>query len=419
MAPPPRRATRPERPFRRSEDDRVLGGVCGGLARRLGIPARPLRVVAVLLVLAAGLGLVLYTVLWLAIPRKGEERSIAARIGADRRELQIVLSVSTVVLALLVALEAIGLPNMGTIAWPLGICAVGVLAVWRGASPDERERLEEFVSSAAPSGLGTNRGWRSIAVRAAVGIAMVLIGIVQLSKVGDHQDPGRSALVGAFLLSVGFFVIFAPWWLHTLRALTTERRERVRAEERANLAAHVHDSVLQTLSLIQRSARDPNEVVRLARLQERELRYWLFNPASFGQRHGQPSSVAEACADLERDVEDDYGVGVELVVVGDCPLDERVSALLAAGREASVNSAKWSGASSISVYAEVEAACVTMFVRDVGAGFDTRAVPADRHGISGSIVERMQRAGGQAVVRSAPGTGTEVELTVPRERPTP
>jgi signal transduction histidine kinase len=293
-----------------------------------------------------------------------------------------------------------------------------VLAVWRGTSPDERERLEEFVGSSSMSGLATNRGWRSIAVRAAAGIALVLLGIALLSRVSSEQNASASALIGAVVLGLGFFVLFAPWWLHTLRALTKERRERVRAEERANLAAHVHDSVLQTLTLIQRSARDPNEVVRLARLQERELRYWLFNPASFGQRHGQPSSVAEACADLERDVEDDYGIGVELVVVGDCPLDEKVSALLAAGREAAVNSAKWSGASSISVYVEVEATCVSMFVRDVGVGFDTQAVPTDRHGISGSIVERMQRAGGNAAVRSAQGTGTEVELTVTRDRTT-
>jgi signal transduction histidine kinase len=377
------------------------------------------RIGVSLLALVGGLGLGIYVVLWLAVPRMGEPVSIASRIARDRRELQIVLSVSTVVLALLVGMEAIGLPSMGTIAWPLGVCAIGMLAVWRGASQDERLRFQDLVGSSPISGLATNKGWKAIALRAAAGIALVLVGVAILSKVNSQPHPAAGALVGAIFLGGGFFVLFAPWWLHTLRQLTTERRERARAEARADLAAHVHDSVLQTLSLIQRAANDPSEVVRLARLQERELRYWLFNPAAFGKRVGLPSTVAEACADLEGDVEDNYGVGVELVVVGDCAIDEGVSALLASGREAAVNAAKWSGASSISIYLEVEPTAVTMFIRDLGAGFDLDTVPEDRHGISGSIVERMARAGGRTAVRTAVGSGTEIELSLPRDLPAP
>jgi signal transduction histidine kinase len=220
------------------------------------------------------------------------------------------------------------------------------------------------------------------------------------------------------VLGAGFFTLFAPWWLRTLRELTSERRERVRAQERADMAAHLHDSVLQTLSLIQRSAHDPVEVARLARIQERDLRSWLFRPAAFWTRAESPSTL-QAAADIERDVEDNYGVAVELVVVGDCPLDEPVSALLAAGREATINAAKWSRAASISVFIEVETEVVSMFVRDLGIGFELENVPPDRHGIARSIIERMQRVGGNGAVRSTIGAGTEVELTLPRQHRQP
>ncbi len=197
-------------------------------------------------------------------------------------------------------------------------------------------------------------------------------------------------LVGTACFAGGFLVLFAPWWARTLRELSTERRERVRAQERADMASHVHDSVLQTLSLIQKAAGDPREVVRLARIQERELRHWLFDPATLGRQPDQPATLAGSAAELEREIEDSYGVGLELIVVGDCLMDDDVAALVAAGREASVNAAKWSGAPEVSVFVEVEPTTVSMFVRDLGTGFEPGLVPADRQGISRSIVERME-----------------------------
>jgi len=181
------------------------------------------------------------------------------------------------------------------------------------------------------------------------------------------------------------------------------------------MAAHVHDSVLQTLALIQRSADDPARVVRLARAQERELRAWLFEGRAPGSIGDDVATVAQGVGLLQRQVEEaDLGIAVQVVVVGDCALDEGLSALLDAAREATVNAAKWSGADQVSLYAEVEAGAVTLFVRDRGCGFDPEAVAPDRQGIAQSIRARMARFGGTAVVRSAPGEGTEVQLAMPR-----
>jgi signal transduction histidine kinase len=177
------------------------------------------------------------------------------------------------------------------------------------------------------------------------------------------------------------------------------------------MAAHLHDSVLQTLALIQRRADDPREVTRLARAQERDLRAWLFDGDGQGPTGG---TLASAIGDLERDVETLHGVPVETVVVGDAPLDDHLVAIVAAAREATVNSARWSGAGSVSVFAEVEDGAVSVFVRDRGHGFDPDAVDADRRGIAESIRGRMHRHGGTAAIRSTLGDGTEVELTMPR-----
>jgi signal transduction histidine kinase len=376
------------------------------------------RVIWSLLALVFGAGAVAYMALWIMVARRGEATSIASRTVRDRRELQIILAISTLVLAILIALEAVGLPDIGRIGWPIALITLGGLIVWRKSSSEERLRLQELLNAAPGAGITSSKSWKVITLRAAVGITLAAIGAGLLSKNGNRSGAAAGALAGAIVLGAGFFTLFAPWWLRTLRELTSERRERVRAQERADMAAHLHDSVLQTLSLIQRSAHDPVEVARLARIQERDLRSWLFRPAAFWTRAESPSTL-QAAADIERDVEDNYGVAVELVVVGDCPLDEPVSALLAAGREATINAAKWSRAASISVFIEVETEVVSMFVRDLGIGFELENVPPDRHGIARSIIERMQRVGGNGAVRSTIGAGTEVELTLPRQHRQP
>jgi signal transduction histidine kinase len=204
-------------------------------------------------------------------------------------------------------------------------------------------------------------------------------------------------------------VIFAPWIVRLVRSLTEERAQRIRSQERAEVAAHLHDSVLQTLALVQRRSSDPQEVAALARRQERELRAWLAErPAPGESARLTPALEAAAAA-----VEESHGVPVEVVVVGERELDPAVEALVAAAREAMTNAAKFGRGSPVDVYAESNADAVRVFVRDRGPGFDPAALPADRHGVRESIVGRMERHGGRASIASSPGTGTEVELELP------
>jgi two-component sensor histidine kinase len=214
----------------------------------------------------------------------------------------------------------------------------------------------------------------------------------------------------------GVGLLVGPWLVRMTQDLSDERLMRIRAQERAEVAAHVHDSVLHTLTLIQRGADDPGEVRRLARAQERELRAWLYKPESWGKEEDEePASLAEAVRRTAAEVEDHHGVPIEVVVVGDCPLDEKLGAQLQAAREAMVNAAKYGGdGGPVQVYAEVEGRTVFVSVRDRGPGFDLDTVPGDRMGVRESIIGRMQRNGGMAQLRSAPDGGTVVELEMER-----
>jgi signal transduction histidine kinase len=225
------------------------------------------------------------------------------------------------------------------------------------------------------------------------------------------------ALAAVLATLVGVAVLTVPWWLRLVRDLGDERRARIRTEERAEIAAHLHDSVLQTLALIQKQPEVSREVLRLARGQERQLRSWLYGPDGYGsQRNGVPgpTALSQAIAEACGEVEDSFAIAVQPVVVGDCPMDKDMAALVQAAREACVNAAKHSGVAEVSVYAEVEPDSVTVFVRDRGKGFDPDAVSADRHGLADSIRGRMDRHGGSVKLRSTIGEGTEVQLAMPR-----
>ncbi len=205
-------------------------------------------------------------------------------------------------------------------------------------------------------------------------------------------------------------VVVGPWVYRLASDLSAEREERVRSQERADVAAHLHDSVLQTLALIQKSAHDGPTVARLARAQERDLRAWLFAGDTT-----DAATVSGALRAVTAELEDAHGVSVDVVVVGECPMTEGLRPLVAATREAVTNAAKHAGTGRVDVYAEVGPSLVEVFVRDRGAGFDLDAVPEDRQGVRGSIVDRMTRHGGRAEIRTAPGEGTEVRLAMPRD----
>jgi signal transduction histidine kinase len=208
-------------------------------------------------------------------------------------------------------------------------------------------------------------------------------------------------------------VILGPWIRRLVAELRDERRERIRSEERAEVAAHLHDSVLQTLALIQRNADRPRELAVLARRQERELRMWLYGDR-LALANGHSGTLAAAVDAMAAEVEDLHGIEVEVVTVGECPIDGRVDALLQAAREAAVNAAKHAGVETVSLYVEAEPDRVTAFVRDRGRGFDPGDIPDDRRGIASSIRERMTRNGGTATITSTQGEGTEVALELRR-----
>ncbi len=404
----------PQHPLRRNVADAVLGGVCAGIACRLGIRTTHVRLATALLSLVFGVGLVAYMIGWLAICRDGEGEPIARRLEGQRRTAVIVYWLLAAVLVVLLVISRVGPTIVRPYAWSVLLSLVFLVVIWRGSSAQERLHLEQIAQALPVLGVASVRGWRAIAWRLVPAAILIVVGLQILQQVGGVWGAAVPALVGGAALIIGVLVLLAPWWLQTVRDLSTERRVRVRAEERAALVAHVHDSVLQTLTLIERSAEDPATVRRLARAQERELRTWLFAPDLIGSTARTDETFASQLRAIQHDVERDYGVRVELVVVGDAPLDERISGLLAAAREAALNAAKWSGVEHFSVYGEVEADAISVYVRDSGVGFDPAAVPDDRQGLAASIHARVEQLGGSAVVRSTVGDGTDVALTMSR-----
>jgi signal transduction histidine kinase/phage shock protein PspC (stress-responsive transcriptional regulator) len=400
--------------LRRNPDNRVLGGVCGALAESFGVDVTWVRIGVVVLSIFTGVAILPYAMAWLLIPMRGEDTSIFHRAVNDRAGVRLLIGLIPVLVVVQIVVSSLHLGFLGLIGWP-SVLAVGIgVLIWRNAGESERTFLhDDIVPLVAQDTEG--RGRRVVVIRVVAGVLVGLGGLTLL--VTGHRSTTAATLrpVGGALLVMGAVVIiFGPWWLSLVRDLIAERQARALAEERAQMAAHVHDSVLQTLALIQRSADDPQNVVRLARAQERELRAWLFEGRAPGTIGDEASNLAEGVGLLQRQVEADHGITVQVVLVGECQLDEALRALLDAAREATVNAAKWSGADQVSLYAEVEADQVMVYVRDRGQGFDPEAVPEGRQGIAQSIRARVARFGGRAVIRSAPGEGAEVQLSMPR-----
>jgi signal transduction histidine kinase len=355
-----------------------------------------------------------YALAWLMIPMEGQSTNIASRAVTDRRGIR---TVAAILIPLLIAVQfitsSLHVPFIGFIGWPTFLAVGVVILIWRNADEPEKAFIDTDIVPLLGADTRNGHGRRWLLARVIVGILVGAAGIALLVE-GHTTVAALRPVGGAALVIAASVVIFGPWWLSLVRDLIAERQARALAEERAQMAAHVHDSVLQTLALIQRSSDDPQHVVRLARAQERELRAWLFEGRPPGAIGEDATMLGEGVGLLQRQVEEDHGIAVQVVMVGDCELDEALRALLDAAREATVNSAKWSGAAQVSVYAEVEANTVMLYVRDRGNGFDPDAVPEDRQGIARSIRARMARFGGSAEVRSAPGEGAEVQLSMPR-----
>jgi signal transduction histidine kinase/phage shock protein PspC (stress-responsive transcriptional regulator) len=403
----------------RSSEERLLGGVASGLAQHLGV--RTVYVRAVFLVTATiGLGVVLYGALWLFLPTDShlEEASpgleAATRQGKRPRRARRLQDAGPLVAsaAILLGIVVLGHSIVGrsVVFWPLLIGVVGLAVLWRQADEAQRERwLDSTGRIDLKRAVVGNGGFASYARLLAGGALLVLALVLFAVQTGQPGRFGvaRDVVVAGGLGVAGLALTVGPWVFRLAGDLSEERAARVRSQERADMAAHLHDSVLQTLALIQRHAGDSRQVATLARAQERDLRSWLY-----GEQPPPDTSVAGALRAAAAEVEDSHGVPVEVVVVGDAPMTERVRPLVLAAREAMVNAARHSGAGQVDVYVECSAGSTEVFVRDRGQGFDESTVPPDRLGVRNSIRDRMQRHGGSATIRSAPGEGTEVRLAM-------
>jgi signal transduction histidine kinase len=394
----------------RRHDGRIVAGVAAGLGDAIGVDANAVRCALLVLTLAGGIGALFYGAGWLLVPA-ATDRTPPVR----RADPISTAAFAALVLGVLLLVRAVGPWPGDVIVWPLGAAMVGlaVLATRpREVAPEAPDwafldRLPPDAADAVAVLVGTRRG---VLARIVAGLACIGAGLGTFFVSVDSWRALRGGLIGSVVVLVGFALVLGPGVWELLHQLVSERRERIRSDERAEVAAHLHDSVLQTLALVQRRADDPREVVRLARMQERELRSWLLEGERSARTEG---SLGAALEDVAAGVETEHGVPVEVVRVRDCPA-AGMQPLLLAAREAMLNAVRHSGAATVAVYLEVEPARVSIFVRDRGRGFDPAAVAADRRGISGSIVDRLARAGGTAAVRSSAGGGTEVEMSLPR-----
>ena len=358
----------------RESKGRWIGGVAAGLAVNLRWPVAAIRTLFIVTSVFGGIGVVAYAAYWAVLPAREDDDSDTARL----------LAFAALVIGGFLLLPVSPWMQVGL---PLAVMAIGATVVWTRVQPTGRVRRDGMQ-------------WTALLL----GLLLVLVGVVGLAATGLGIQSVLRVSAVAVLLLVGVGLITMPWIAGLYRELMTERQERVRSQTRAELATQVHDSVLQTLTLIRKHAEDPERVITLARAEERHLRAWLYDPV------GDPDQMLSAAlADVAARVEQDYPVTVEVVCVGDAELDETGRAVVAAAAEAVLNAAKHAGG-TISVYAEVDEG-LRVYVRDRGPGFDLDSVPADRRGISESMRGRMQRAGGTCVIRSN-DRGTEVALEV-------
>jgi phage shock protein PspC (stress-responsive transcriptional regulator) len=401
-------------PLRRDAARGIVAGVCSGFGRRFGIDPIILRVAFGAATLAGGTGILVYALAWALVPDADAGRTPIVRL-AGRRDAWLVGSGSVLLLlSLLFLLREWGLWLSDGVVWPVLLAGGGAALIWRQSAasapaeappePPRRVRPDRPHDPVRALRLPT-----PALGPAAIGVLLVVAAGLVFLWFNDALAPARDVLLAVVVVIVALTLILAPWWLRLVRGLSAERAERIRSQERSEVAAHLHDSVLQTLALMQKRADNPREIASLARRQERELRAWLD-----GGRPEPGDSLAGSLEAAAAEVEETHGVPIDVVAVGDAPVDERGAALVAAAREALVNAAKFAGGAPVSLYAEVGEDRTEVFVRDRGPGFDMSEVPDDRRGVRESIVGRMRRHGGRAAIHSAPGEGTEIELVLER-----
>ena len=401
----------PRASLRRSRSNRLVAGVAAGIGQHLGIDPLVVRLAFFALGLAAGFGVVVYLLLWLMAPADSANAvALAPPRRLPRPDGRALLGAGLVVAGVLIVLWTTGLWFGQGLAWPVTLATIGFVVLWaRGATEEGRAKLD-LASFGTP--LEALLRARGSGRRLVVGASLIIAGMAVFLAATTSLEAAANVVLAVIVTAGGLVLLAGPWLWRLANELLEERSSRIRSQARAEMAAHLHDSVLQSLALIQR-AKEPREMVSLARTQERELRAWLYGraPSIRGVR------LRDAIDAMAGRIERHHQVNVEAVVVGDAELDDDLRALVSACNEATLNAARHSGVPEVSVFVEIEDSQVTAFIRDQGAGFDPDAVPDDRRGIAESIISRMQRHGGSAEVQSRQGAGTEVVLRLPRRQP--
>jgi len=372
----------------RSTDDRVLTGVAGGLGARLGVGSGYVRAAFFGLALT-WFGLILYPVLFFVSGGTAPSADLRRDELDQRQRLGLALMFAGAMVAFGSTNRWLGGLTIGAVT----LIAFGIAAVW-----------DRSLAGVAAGDQNQSR------LRIIMGAVVIIAGMAVLLGSSDNLTGLGPVVLAVGITMAGLILVFGPWALRLAADLGEERRDRIRSEERAEMAAHLHDSVLQTFAMIQRTD-DPKKMTTLARSQERELRSWLYGAR--GGEHGR--MLSDALEDMADRVEQATDVPVEVVVVNDLPMGPRLDAVVAATGEATINAARHSGSMKVSVYAEVDAGVLEVFVTDQGVGFDPDEVPPDRHGLRQSVVDRMTRHAGTAEIISEPGEGTEIHLTMPLE----
>jgi signal transduction histidine kinase len=376
----------------RRRSNRIAAGVAGGVADTLRVHDTFVRSAFVSLSMIWGLGFFLYIIFWLVSFDDVDDREVEMVDGQQG------IGLGMAFLGFLLLLRVFGWWPDDALVWIVTAISFGVAAL------TDRSLPSPLTSLLDP---GVEQPGR---VRILIGVSLLVGGLAFMaSTIGPVAELG-AVLLAVALTGLGLLVAFGPWVRRLAQDLGHERRERIRQEERAEMAAHLHDSVLQTLALIQRSD-DPVRMGLLARHQEGELRDWLYGNMPLDG----VDLVSTALRGIASKVEQDHQVPVDVVTVGDITLDESLRPLLGAANEAMVNAAKHSGADRVSAYMEVDDETLEIFVTDQGKGFDPANVGSDRKGIENSIIARAEKAGAKVSIESEPGEGTEVLIRMKLE----
>lgn len=391
-------ATRP--PLVRPSQNRMVAGVCAGVSQHLGIPLGALRLLTAIAIVT-GPGLPVYGFLWLTMPGSDAPPVVptGGKFTFSPRQTIVAGVIVLVFGGIFVGRTVQSHLSLGVTVPVLAIIGGAVLAWSRLESPQRRQWLKGDI------------GDRQSLLRFGAGAVLVIGGLVLLISQGRGLSGLRDVTLAAVVVVVGVGLIATPFAVRLWGSLRAAQAERIMATQKADIAAHLHDSVLQTLALIQRRSGDAQAVQLLARAQERELREWLYDE----DRRGD-ARLATLVKETVAEVEELHGIPIDVVVSGDGPLDEGREALLGALREATANAVRHASP-PISVYVEVTPQRVEAFVRDHGDGFDLDDVPDDRLGVRESIMGRMRRHGGAATIRRRDdGTEVRLELAADKEK---